>query len=54
MGTNTQNANGGWRALAQDALDLLLIVWALPLVVLALVLPLAALHAVVRAVLQTR
>ncbi len=42
------------RTAAQDLVELVLIVWALPLLILALVLPLAALDAVVRAVLHAR
>ncbi len=41
-------------AAAKEVLELLLIVWALPLTILALVLPLAALDAVIRAVLHLR
>ncbi len=39
---------------AKDVLELILIVWALPLTILALVLPLAALDAVIRVVLHLR
>ena len=42
------------RSAARDVVELLLIVWAFPLVLLELVLPLAVLDALVRAVLHAR
>ncbi len=54
MAMNTETVIAGGRALVQDVVDLVLIAWALPLVILALVLPMAGLDAVVRAVLHSR
>lgn len=50
MATNVRQL----RSAAKDVAELVLIVWTLPLVILALVLPLAALDAVIRAVLHAR
>lgn len=42
------------RSAAKDVAELVRIVWTLPLVILVLVLPLAALEAVIRVVLHAR
>ncbi len=47
-----RTAGGGWRSAIQDGIELILIVWSLPLVILALVLPPAAIYALIDAILR--
>ncbi len=53
-GAPARRAGGGWRSAIQDGIELILIVWSLPLVILALVLPLAAIYALIDAILHLR
>ncbi len=52
--SRTQRASGGWRSAVKDLVELLLIVWAFPIALLALVLPIALLDAAIRAALHLR